>query len=91
MREGCTENPSFAPYTVERRKIAVIDAAAAWAEAIQKHGRGPARPFRDNFLTALDDALTAGERRLIGVKATIDGREVVLHPDDVELVYEART
>jgi hypothetical protein len=44
------------------RKIAVIDAAAAWAEAIREHGPEAARPFRANFEMALDDALTATDR-----------------------------
>jgi hypothetical protein len=47
---------------VIERKVAVIDAVSAWIEAIQAHGPGAARPFRDNFLMALDDALTATDR-----------------------------
>jgi phosphosulfolactate phosphohydrolase-like enzyme len=50
-------------YRVER-KVAVIDAAAAWAEAIREHGVDAALPFRQNFAMALDDALTAGEAEL---------------------------
>jgi hypothetical protein len=44
------------------RKVAVINAATAWAEAIREHGPEAARPFRANFLMALDDALTATDR-----------------------------
>jgi hypothetical protein len=43
------------------RKLAVIDAVAAWVEAIREHGPEAARPFRDAFEMALDDALSVGD------------------------------
>jgi hypothetical protein len=47
--------------SVVERKIAVIDAAIAWIDAIRAHGPEAAQPFRANFETALDDAVTADE------------------------------